>query len=59
VLASVGGLIIGRTMLPIVNRGDALINIAHRRDPDFAEEHVENFQDALESDPLLDDSDGP
>jgi uncharacterized protein len=57
VLASVGGLIIGRTMLPIVNSGDALLNIAHMRDPDTAEEHVGSFQDALESDPLLDDGD--
>ena len=58
VLAGVGGLIIGRTMLPIVNSGDALLNIAHLHDPNVAEEHVENVHDSLESDPLLDDGDG-
>jgi uncharacterized protein len=58
VLAGVSGLIIGRTMLPIVNSGDALLNIAHMHDPDIAEEHVENVHDSLESDPLLDDGEG-
>ena len=53
VLASVGGLIIGRTMLPIVNRGDALLNIAHMHDPSLAEEHVETMQGALEADPMF------
>lgn len=58
VLASVGGLIIGCTMLPIVNSGDALLNIAHMHDPTVAEEHVENVHDALEADPMLVDDEG-
>ncbi|MEZ5462082.1 succinylglutamate desuccinylase/aspartoacylase family protein [Dokdonella sp.] len=58
VLATGKGLIIGRTNLPLVNRGDALLNIAYMHDPDCAEEHVVDIQDSLESDPYFDDGDG-
>lgn len=55
VLASGKGLVIGASNLPIVNRGDALLHIAHLLDPNGAEQHVGNVNDALESDPLLDE----
>lgn len=55
VVTSTKGLVIGRTNLPIVNAGDALLHIAHLRDPNRAEEHVENIQDSLGSDPYFDD----
>ncbi len=55
VVAGAKGLVIGRTNLPIVNAGDALLHIAHLPDPNRAEEHVENIQDSLGSDPYFDD----
>lgn len=59
VVAGARGLVIGRSNLPIVNMGDALLHIAHLRDPNGAEEHVETVQGALESDPFLDDEEYP
>lgn len=53
VLASVKGLIIGRTNLPLVNSGDALLNIAYMQDPNCAEEHVVDIHDLLETDPYF------
>lgn len=58
VLASATGLIIGRTNLPLVNSGDALLNIAYMHDPGCAEEHVVDIHDSLETDPYFDDSEG-
>ena len=55
VLAGARGLIIGRTNLPIVNAGDALLHVAHLSDHDGAEAHVENVQGALQADPFFDD----
>lgn len=55
VVASAKGLVIGRTNLPIVNAGDALLHVAHMPDTNQAEEHVENIQDSLGSDPYFDD----
>lgn len=55
VLAGASGLIIGRTNLPIVNAGDALLHVAHLRDANDAETHVGNVRDALEADPFFDD----
>ena len=55
VTASAKGLVIGRSQLPIVNRGDALLHIALFRDPNMAEEHVDTVHGQLESDPFLDE----
>ena len=55
VVASANGLVIGRTNLPLVNSGDALLHVALFPDPDRAKEHVDEVHDALEADPLLDD----
>ncbi|MFC5526362.1 succinylglutamate desuccinylase/aspartoacylase family protein [Rhodanobacter ginsengisoli] len=59
VLASTKGLVIGRSNLPIVNKGDALLHVAHLRDPGGAEEHVGEVHDSLGSDPLLDEDENP
>ncbi|MGB0134823.1 succinylglutamate desuccinylase/aspartoacylase family protein [Dokdonella sp.] len=55
VLATGKGLIVGRTNLPLVNRGDALLNIAYMNDPDCAEEHVVDVHDSLGTDPYFED----
>lgn len=53
VLASVSGIIIGRTNLPLVHEGEALFHIAIFAETDDAAETVEVFQE--EHDPLYDD----
>ena len=45
------GIIIGRTNLPLVYEGDALVHIARFRDTDSAAETVGVFQSELEPDP--------
>lgn len=45
------GIIIGRTNLPLVHEGDALVHIARFRDADSAAETVGAFQSELEPDP--------
>lgn len=59
VIASGKGLVIGRSNLPIVNKGDALLHVAHLRDPGRAEEHVDSVHGWLKSDPLLDEDENP
>jgi len=55
VVARRGGLIIGMTKLPIVNRGDALFHIAQiSRDEDFSVS-LSELQQELRDDPLLSD----
>jgi predicted deacylase len=54
ILSPVAGLIIGRTMLPIVNEGDAVCHVAEivkRRN----DEPMAQLDDALGSDPLFDE----
>lgn len=54
VLARYSGIIIGRTNLPIVNRGDALFHVARVDDLDDAESTVETRVQNAEADPLFD-----
>ncbi len=42
------GIVIGRTNLPLVHEGDALIHLARFRDADTASEAVDNFQSELD-----------
>ena len=54
ILSPVAGLIIGRTMLPIVNEGDAVCHVAEivkRRN----DEPMAQLDDMLGSDPLFDE----
>ena len=55
VVAPVRGLVIGRTNLPVVNRGDALFNIARLRNSADAEERAGVLESALESDPFFEE----
>ncbi|HET8942665.1 MAG TPA: hypothetical protein VFN13_11840 [Rudaea sp.] len=41
-----------------VDAGDALVHVAHLRDPNRAGEHVENIQDSPGSDAYFDDEIG-
>lgn len=50
-----GGLIIGRTNLPVVNQGDALVHVARLRRAQTAEAGVERIEAELQSDPLFDE----
>jgi len=54
VLAKYSGVIIGRTNLPIVNRGDALFHIARVDDLEDTETVIENRVQNAEDDPLFD-----
>jgi predicted deacylase len=47
VTATKGGILIGRTNLPVVNQGDGLFHIAQVTDADMAAEMVEVFHDRL------------
>lgn len=53
VIAKRGGLIIGRTNLPVVNEGDALFHIAKVTSADDAEETIDSLTSQLDSDPLF------
>ena len=53
--AQVGGLVIGRSNLPIVNQGDALMHIAQIRASAEAEERMQQITDDAFSDPLFDE----
>lgn len=55
VIASSRGLIIGRTNLPIVNEGDALIHVATIRQKDGAAGAIEDLASQLGTDPLFDE----
>ena len=52
ICATVSGIIIGKTNLPLVYEGEAVFHIAHFKKPDSATESVEAFQE--EHDPLSD-----
>ncbi|WP_425406484.1 succinylglutamate desuccinylase/aspartoacylase family protein [Hwanghaeella sp.] len=49
------GLIIGRTVLPIVNEGDAIFHLASVRSETTAEAALEDIAAHLEADPLFDE----
>lgn len=55
VLARDGGLIIGRTNLPVVNQGDGLCHIARVRSAGRAEATVGDLEAELQTDPLFDE----
>lgn len=55
VVARTAGIVIGRTNLPVVNRGDALFHVAKVKSLLEAEEAVEFVESDVESDPLFDD----
>ncbi|HEY9163117.1 MAG TPA: succinylglutamate desuccinylase/aspartoacylase family protein, partial [Magnetovibrio sp.] len=50
-----GGVIIGRTNLPVVNQGDALFHIAHVRRAGAVERFVNQAEKDFEVDPLFDE----
>jgi hypothetical protein len=50
-----GGVIIGRTNLPVVNQGDALFHIAHVRRAGAVERFVSQAEKDFEVDPLFDE----
>lgn len=49
------GIVIGRTNLPIVNRGDALYHIARMKDPETSRARVHSIGSALVQAPLWDE----
>lgn len=55
VVSDRAGLIVGRTVFPNVNEGDALFHVAQVADPDDAEGTLEDLSSQLESDPLFDE----
>lgn len=55
VTASVGGIILGRAQMPVVNEGDALFHIALVEDHDAAEETIETITDQIEAEPMADE----
>ncbi len=55
ITADYGGLIIGRTNLPIINEGDGLFHIAKIREADNAEATIGSLASQLEGDPLFDE----
>lgn len=55
VIARASGVVIGRTNLPVVNRGDAVFHIALVRNLSKAEETVGQVETEADADPLFDD----
>lgn len=54
VRARQSGIVIGRSNLPVVNRGDALFHIARVKSVADAEDAIEALDDEIELDPLFD-----
>ena len=52
ILAPFGGIVIGRTNLPLVNEGDALFHIARFQDTQEAEAIVDEFQEQHSPEPI-------
>jgi uncharacterized protein len=50
VIAPVGGLVIGRTNLPLITEGEALYHIACFDGPETAADLVRQYRDALDPD---------
>ena len=55
VLASLSGLIIGRTNLPVVNEGDGLFHVAKILKHDDAKDTIDSLETQLVADPLFDE----
>lgn len=55
VRSSLGGLIIGRTNLPIVNQGDALFHVASVPAPKKLDETLNTLEENVDSDPIFDE----
>ena len=55
VVAPMGGVVIGRAVLPVVNEGDALFHLAEIARPGEAGAHIEDMAGALARDPLFDE----
>jgi len=55
VISEDDGIIIGRTNLPVVNRGDALYHVARMKDPDVSRERVRHISGKLAQAPLFDE----
>jgi predicted deacylase len=53
--ATLAGLIIGRSNLPIVNPGDALFHVARLHGPQSVEKRISSIEDAIDDDPLFDE----
>lgn len=53
-IARSSGIVIGRTNLPVVNRGDGLFHVARVASLSAAEDTIEEFEQELEIDPLFD-----
>ena len=54
VTAKSSGVIIGRSNLPLVNRGDALFHVAEVKDAHDAEEMIDAHDEEVDEDPLFD-----
>ncbi len=55
VVATFDGIAVGRTLLPIVYKGDALFNVAWVPDPARAEATIEELEEEADLNPALDD----
>ena len=55
VVATFDGIIVGRTQLPLVYKGDALFNVAHVFDPRKAQTEIREVKEEVELNPALDD----
>lgn len=55
VIAEDGGLVIGRTNLPVVNEGDGLFHVAKLRRRDNADATIISLSEQLDADPLFDE----
>ncbi len=55
VVTDLAGLIVGRTVFPSINEGDALFHVAQVADAEEAEETLEYLSSQLEDDPMFDE----
>ena len=49
------GIVVGRTNLPVVNRGDALFHVARMKDPDTSRARVAHIGSELAQAPMFDE----
>jgi predicted deacylase len=57
ITAMIGGIIIGRAVMPVVNEGDAVFHVASVQSAEQAEFAIEELASQLEEDPLFDEDD--
>lgn len=55
IIAEAGGMVIGRTNLPVVNEGDGLFHIARISSAETVEDHIDTITNQLDADPLFDE----